>query len=130
MNNCEKFLDYFDWLVSNCEEPVVIPDEVQDFYDMLRSQEQYNNTKPVLTEIGLQILEYLQKSENKNYKAKDIADGMLISSRKVSGAIRKLVADDFVGKFGANPVVYTLTNKGKDFNIEQYKGELNNEEDN
>lgn len=129
MNNCEKFLDYFDWLVSNCKEPVILPTEIKDFYNMLRSQEQYN-TKPILTESGLQILEFLQKSESKNYKAKDIADGMLISSRKVSGAIRKLVTDDFVGKFGSNPVVYTLTDKGKNFNIEQYKGELNNEEDN
>lgn len=34
MNKCENFLIYFDWLVANCKEPVVIPDEVKEFYDI------------------------------------------------------------------------------------------------
>lgn len=55
---------------------------------------------------------------------------MEISSRKVSGSIRKLVSDGFVEKFGSNPVVYTLTEKGKNFDIEKYRGELNNEKEN
>lgn len=126
MNKCKKFLDFFDYLVANCKEPVILPDEVKEYYDILRSQEDKYVDKPLLTEIGLQILEYLQGSDSKSLKAKDIADGMGISSRKVSGSIRKLVTDEFVEKFGSNPVVYTLTNKGKNFDIENYKGELSN----
>lgn len=126
MSKCKKFLDFFDYLVANCKEPVILPDEVKEYYDILRSQEDKYVDKPLLTEIGLQILEYLQGSDSKSLKAKDIADGMGISSRKVSGSIRKLVTDEFVEKFGSNPVVYTLTNKGKNFDIENYKGELSN----
>lgn len=126
MSKCKKFLDFFDYLVANCKEPVILPDEVKEYYDILRSQEDKYVDKPLLTETGLQILEYLQGSDSKSLKAKDIADGMGISSRKVSGSIRKLVTDDFVEKFGSNPVVYTLTNKGKNFDIENYKGELSN----
>lgn len=128
MSKCENFLNYFDWLTANCKVPVVIPDEVKEFYDMLRSQQDRQIEKPLFTETGLQILEYLQGQNTKSLKAKDIADGMEISSRKVSGSIRKLVSDGFVEKFGSNPVVYTLTEKGKNFDIEQYKGELNNEQ--
>lgn len=129
MNKCENFLNYFDWLVANCKEPVVIPNEVKEFYDILRSQQDKHIDKPLFTETGLQILEYLKAQDARSLKAKDIADGMEISSRKVSGSIRKLVTDGFVEKYGANPVVYTLTEKGKNFDIESYKGELNNEQE-
>lgn len=126
MNNKYKaFTDYFDWLVQNCKEPVVLPDEVQDVYNLLLVQQ--GMEKPMFTESGLSILEYLQTCDTTNLKAKDIADGMVISSRKVSGAIRKLVSDGFVDKYGQNPVIYSLTEKGKNFDINAYKENLNNE---
>lgn len=124
MNNKYKsFIEYFDWLVQNCKEPVNLPDEVQDVYNLLR--EQQNMEKPIFTESGLAILEYLQSCDATSWKAKDIADGMVISSRKISGAIRKLVTDGFVDKYGQNPVIYSLTEKGKNFDINSYKNNLN-----
>lgn len=127
MNRVEQFLNFFDYLVENCKEPVTIPEDVQEFYSTLKDGSKTN--KPALTESGCQILEYLQSVSTKNLKAKDIADGMEISSRKISGAIRKLVADGFVDKFGSNPVIYSLTEKGKQFDIDDYKERLNNEEE-
>ena len=47
------------------------------------------------------------------YKARDIAQGMFIASKSVSGAMRKLVTDGYVEKIGQNPVVYMITEKGK-----------------
>ena len=124
MNNKYKsFIEYFDWLVQNCKEPVNFPDEVQDVYNLFR--EQQNMEKPMFTESGLAILEYLQSCDATSWKAKDIADGMIISSRKISGAIRKLVTDGFVDKYGQNPVIYSLTEKGKNFDIDGYKNNLN-----
>ena len=123
MNKYKQFLDYFDWLVENCKQSVVMPDEVQDVYNML--QEQQAMEKPMFTESGLSILEYLQTCDAKSLKARDIADGMVISSRQVSGAIRKLVTDGFVDKMGSSPVIYSLTTKGKDFDISSYKNSLN-----
>nr|DAK07841.1 MAG TPA: Transcriptional regulator, MarR/EmrR family, emrR, transcriptional regulator, DNA-binding [Caudoviricetes sp.] len=124
MNNKYKsFIEYFDWLVQNCKEPVNLPDEVQDVYNLLC--EQQNMEKPMFTESGLAILEYLQSCDATSWKAKDIADGMVISSRKISGAIRKLVTDGFVDKYGQNPVIYSLTEKGKNFDIDGYKNNLN-----
>ena len=46
---------------------------------------------------------------------------MGMPSKKISGSMRKLVTDGFVEKIGANPVVYALTDKGKNFNIQDYK---------
>lgn len=122
-NKYKSFIEYFDWLVQNCKEPVNLPDEVQDVYNLLC--EQQNMEKPMFTESGLAILEYLQSCDATSWKAKDIADGMVISSRKISGAIRKLVTDGFVDKYGQNPVIYSLTEKGKNFDINSYKNNLN-----
>ena len=123
MSKCEQFLDFFDYLVTNCKEPVCIPPDVLDFIDTLREQ---GSIKPPFTESGLEILEYLQSQPVKNIKAKDIGSGMAVSSRKVSGAIRKLVTDGYVEKFGKTPVIYSLTEKGRNFNIKEYKEKMNN----
>lgn len=74
--------------------------------------------KPVLTDNGKLILKYLQEHQDvKTWKAKDIAEGLEISSRGVSGAFRKLVTDGFAEKLGKDPAIYTLTEKGKNFVI-------------
>ena len=73
--------------------------------------------KEEITESGKTILEHMQKSEMKTFKAKDIAEDLFISSRAVSGSLRKLVNDGFAEKIGQNPVIYTLTEKGKNYNI-------------
>lgn len=130
MNKYEQFLKYFDYLVQNCKEPVIMPDEVKEVYESISLQSTIQNNKPLFTETGLQILEYLQQANTKNLKAKDIAEGMIASSRQVSGAIRKLVNDGYVSKIGQNPVIYSLTEKGINFNIEEYKEKSNNEKDN
>lgn len=70
--------------------------------------------KPEFTDNGRLILKYMQdNSDKENFKAKDIGEGLFVSSRTVSGAIRKLVTDGYVEKIGQDPVIYTLTEKGK-----------------
>ena len=50
-------------------------------------------------------------------KSKEIAEALFVSSRSVSGAMRKLVTDGFVEKIGQDPVMYSLTEKGKNIEI-------------
>jgi predicted transcriptional regulator len=52
------------------------------------------------------------------WKARDIAEGLFINSRAVSGAMRKLVTDGYVEKIGQDPVVYSLTDNGKNIEID------------
>ena len=75
--------------------------------------------KPQFTENGKLVLKYMQDNKdtyNNLFKAKDIGEGMGISSRTASGAMRKLVTDGWVEKIGENPVVYALTQSGTDIN--------------
>ena len=48
----------------------------------------------------------------------DVAEQMGISSRGASGTMRKLVNDGFCEKIGQDPVIYSLTEKGKNYVIE------------
>ena len=89
-----------------------------DYWNALQISE--DNTKPKFTENGLKILDYMQKNrENHNnlFKAKEIGEGLNITSRTASGALRKLVNDGYVEKVGENPVIYSLTSIGIDYEI-------------
>lgn len=127
MNKCTAFLEFFDHLVRNSG--IDVPEEVQEFYDMLKDSQGTNIDKPAFTDTGIVILEYMQQCDSKTFKAKDIAEGVLLSSRKVSGAMRKLVNDGYVEKFGTNPVNYSITAQGKEIDLTTYKENLSNEKD-
>ena len=71
-----------------------------------------------LTEKGAMILRFMQDSDSLAFKAKDIADGIGVLPRSVSGSLLKLVNDGYVEKIGSAPVIYSITDEGKKFNIE------------
>lgn len=74
--------------------------------------------KPAFTDNGKLIMKFLQENtDTPMWKARDIAEGLFISSRAVSGAMRKLVTDGFVEKVGQDPVIYSITEKGKNIEI-------------
>jgi DNA-binding MarR family transcriptional regulator len=77
-----------------------------------------NTGKPEITDSGKVVLKYMQDNDIKLGKAKDIANGLGISSRAVSGALRKLVSDGFAEKVSKDPVVYAITDKGKNYKID------------
>ena len=78
-----------------------------------------NGEKPLFTDNGKLILKFLQEhQETPMWTARDLAEGLFISSRAVSGAMRKLVTDGFVEKVGQDPVIYSITDNGKNIEIE------------
>ena len=84
-----------------------------DFWNGLQMTN--DNEKPAFTPNGKLVLEYMQnnrESYNNLFKAKEIGEGLEISSRTASGAMRKLVNDGYIEKVGESPVVYSLTKKG------------------
>lgn len=72
--------------------------------------------RPELTENGAKILKYMQENcdiYNNIFKSKEIAEGLFVSSRSVSGSMKKLVTEGFIKKIGDDPVVYAITDKGR-----------------
>ena len=72
-------------------------------------------SKMTLTENGAKVLNFMQENKNKYnnvFKAKEIAEGLFVSSHSVSGCMRKLIAENFVEKIGKDPVTYAITKEG------------------
>ena len=113
----EKFFEYLDFLIKNCKESIEMPEEVKKYLEILKASGSSAIEKPLLTENGKMILEFLQERNKDAFKAKEIAEALFVSSRTVSGSIRKLVTDGFVEKIGTDPAVYTITEKGKELDI-------------
>jgi hypothetical protein len=117
MSKKQEFIDYVEEYLFKDVERVDIPDNVWNYWEAFKGQEEVE--KPMFTDNGKLILKYMQDtvSEVPMQKAKDIGEGLFISSRAVSGAIRKLVTDGYVEKVGQDPVIYTLTELGKSVEI-------------
>ena len=117
MSKKQEFINFVeDGLMSkvNIDE---IPEGVRIYWEAFKGKREED--KPLFTDTGKMILQYMQDhvSDMPIAKARDIGEGLFISSRKVSGSIRKLVTEGYVEKIGQDPVVYELTEKGRTANI-------------
>lgn len=116
MSKKAEFIEWVESLISGQEEPIEPSEDARIYWEAFKSKEE--TEKPLFTDNGKLILKYLQDNPDiEMAKAKDIGEGLFISSRAVSGAIRKLVTDGFVEKVGENPVLYSITEKGKTVEI-------------
>ena len=94
--------------------------DAQIFFEALQTVA--DKEAPAFTENGKLILKYMQDNKdnyNNLFKAKDIGEGLTISSRTASGGLRKLVNDNYVEKMGESPTVYSLTDKGINVNVDE-----------
>ena len=126
MSKKEKFINEIETLMEqalSCQEMPfegLSPDAL-DFWNGLNSTG--DSEKPAFTPNGKLVLDYIQKNKdtyNNLFKAKDIGEGLGISSRTASGAMRKLVTDGWLEKVGKDPTVYSLTQKGIEVNLEEF----------
>lgn len=117
MSKKQEFIEFVDDALMSKIDMNEIPENVRVYWEALKGQEDVS--KPLFTDTGKMILQFMQEHVNDIplAKAKDIGEGLFISSRKVSGSIRKLVTDGYVEKVGQDPVVYELTEKGKTVDI-------------
>lgn len=114
MSKKEEFIEYVEKLIKEDEMTI----GAKEFWEALKNVKEVE--KPTFTDNGKLIMKYLQElpADTPMMKAKEIAEGMFISSRAVSGAMRKLVTDGFVEKVGQDPVMYSLTDAGRSIKIE------------
>ena len=113
MSKKQKFIEVVGGLLEGIED---LDQDVLDYFETLKKK---NNSKGVeMTENGNNIVEYMQnnweETDNK-FLSKEIGEGLFTSSRSVSGAMRKLVSDGYVDKSEDTPIIYSLTDKGKEY---------------
>ena len=118
MSKKQEFLNFVNELINKYPEEKMNND-ANDFWQAL-NVEDFEKIKPKFTDNGKMILGFLQTHQDKtNWKAKDIAEELFISSRTVSGSLRKLVSDGYVEKLGESPILYSITNNGKEINLNE-----------
>ena len=119
MSKKQKFIEMVESLISN-NVNVALDSEAMEYFNILK-QADLNNDKPKFTENGKLVLRYMQENKelrNNIFNAKDVGEGLGVSSRTASGAMRKLVTDGYVEKIGTNPVVYSLTKNGVETDVD------------
>jgi len=105
MSDKEKFIKMVEELINKIDVSEY-PDEMR-YFESLKE----DKSEGGLTENGQKILSFMQENKEKYnnlFKAKDIGEGLGISSKAVSGSMRKLVKDGYVNKVGKEPVIYEL----------------------
>jgi DNA-binding MarR family transcriptional regulator len=118
MTKKQEFINFIETVLDDANIGVDhMPENVRLYWVAFRGADE-NGEKPMFTDNGKLILKFLQDHpETPMWKARDIAEGLFISSRMVSGAMRKLVTDGFVEKVGQDPVIYSITTQGKSIEI-------------
>ncbi len=114
--NIKEFLEqHFNHTVENYE---FTKEDMDKLIDMFKG----GNGSKTFTENGLKIFECMKENEQKYinvFKAKEIGELLFMTPRSVSGSMKKLIADGFVEKVGANPVAYGLTELGKAYEFDK-----------
>ena len=113
----QEFLNFIETLMKANPELTssLMTENIQAYLNILKD---IKKEKSELTDNGKIILKYLQEHQDiKIWKAKDLAEQIGISSRGASGVMRKLANDGFCEKLGQDPVIYALTEKGKNYVI-------------
>lgn len=115
----KEFLEFLDNLMAAApnETAKFMNDDAKTYIEALRASSAEEKEKPEITDNGKLVLGYMQTSGITGLTSKRISENILVSSRGVSGAMRKLITDGYVEKVGNNPAVYVLTEKGKSFTI-------------
>ena len=119
MTKKEAFINDITKLLEDSPEKYLSPDAL-DYWNGLNASGR--GGKDAFTPNGKMILRYMQETKEQYsnlFKAKDIGEGLSISSRTASGGMRKLVADGFVEKVGENPTIYAITYKGLTTNLSE-----------
>lgn len=111
----QEFIDFVTALMEAAPH-ITMSESVKSYWDAYVAND--INAKPEITDNGKVVLTYLQKNPTPAFKTKDVAEGLFVSSRMVSGSLRKLVNDGFVEKISTDPIIYALTEKGKNYKIE------------
>jgi DNA-binding MarR family transcriptional regulator len=110
MTKKEAFIEYVEALITHSD--IEMSDDAKIYWDSFKNKTEVE--KPVFTDNGKLVLQCMKdKPDIVTWKARDIAEELFISSRTVSGAMRKLVSDGYVEKVSQEPVLYMLTEKGK-----------------
>lgn len=126
MGNREEFIkmvqsiiDYIENESHEPEEKIFYSKGALDFFEEFKKSNGNNQNNIAITEKGKNILSFLKRNyrfKKDKMQAKDIAEGLFISAKSVSGSMTKLITEGYVEKNRIDGVLYySITEKGLNF---------------
>lgn len=125
MTRKEQFITEVEDLINSalsCQEMIFegLSKEALEYFEEFKLSKENAQTKAIVgvTEKGKPILKYMQnnhESFGNRFRSKDIAEGLFVSPRSVTGSLRKLSTDNYIKKLtedGVSPIIYAITSKG------------------
>lgn len=117
MTKKQEFINFVNSLMEKCPDVEMNEDAALYWEGFCAAKDVID--KPLLSDNGKIILKFLQDNrDTKTWTSKALGEGIGITSRSVSGSMRKLVDAGFVEKCGADPIAYVITDKGINFDLE------------
>lgn len=98
------------------------PDEYElaaSFWEDFKNEKVKNSG--AMTENGKKLLSWMQENVDTMtnlFTSKEAAEALFTSGRSIAGSMRKLVNDGYVEKTGKDPVQYSLTEAGKNYQFD------------
>ena len=90
-----------------------------DFFEDLKNNKVKNSG--AMTENGKKLLSWMQENVdtmNNLFTSNEAAEALFTSGRSIAGSMRKLKNDGYVEKTGKDPVRYSLTEAGKNYQFD------------
>ena len=124
MTKKERFIEFVNEIIDVAK--VDEWDDKEDWKDAFDFFEELKNGKVknsgAMTENGAKLLSWMQENVEKMsnvFTSKEAAEALFTSGRSIAGSMRKLVNDGYVEKAGKDPVQYSLTEAGKNYQFEK-----------
>ena len=94
--------------------------KAQKYFDELKSSKASGGGKAI-TENGVKIIKFMQENHvkfNNVFSAKSIGEGIFFFFFYAASSMKKLISDGYATKEGKDPVMYSLTEAGKNLQLD------------
>ena len=133
MTKKEAFIKFIEVAIKIAEDAITYINDISEKYNITTNDydiamefwEEFKNGKiknsKDMTENGKKLLSWMQENEEKMsnvFTSKEAAEALFTSGRSIAGSMRKLVNDGYVEKTGKDPVQYSLTEAGKNYQFD------------
>jgi predicted HTH transcriptional regulator len=123
MTKKEAFIEIVQTVIFDSGETFNFSDkelnDALEFFEELKNNKVKNSG--AMTENGKKLLSWMQENVDTMsnvFTSKEAAEALFTSGRSIAGSMRKLVADKYVEKTGKDPVQYSLTEAGRNYQFE------------
>lgn len=134
MTKKETFIKFIEVAIKIAEDEITYMNDISEKYNITTNDYdiamefwkdfkdgKVKDSGAAMTENGKKLLSWMQENVDTMtnlFTSKEAAEALFTSGRSIAGSMRKLVNDGYVEKTGKDPVQYSLTEAGKNYQFD------------